>query len=184
MKQEFRSKNSWPDRQEARIKNYARVCNSIFGFTLIELLVVISILGILAGLLVTNVAGIRERARDTQRKSDLYQIKQALKMYHNDFSDYPATGTDSSIKGCGTTGTPADCIWGQEFKKNDTIYMKQLPKDPSSTADSPVYYNYSRTDEDNFVLYATLENASDKDIVSSQERCSGAAGNNYYVCAD
>ena len=51
------------------------------GFTLIELLVVISIIGLLAGLVISNVAGVRERARDVERKTDLDQIKKALRMY-------------------------------------------------------------------------------------------------------
>ena len=162
--------------------------NSSSGFSLIELLVVISILGVLAGLVISNVAGVRERARDVQRKSDLYQIKEALKLYHNDFDDYPATGTNGTIKGCGTTEAPADCSWGQEFKKNNVSYMKVLPEDPSFTPESPVYNKYSRTDQDSFNLYAILENKSDKDIEGSQKKCLGSTKDpqdySYWVCAD
>lgn len=156
------------------------------GFTLIELLVVISILGILASLLISNVTGARERARDSQRKSDLQQIKEALRMYKNDFGGYPATGTTSgTIKGCGTTATPADCLWGGEFKKDNTIYMKILPKDPSSGS-TDIYYVYSLgADQDSFTLYANLENKSDQDISRSQNRCGVSFSEpRYYVCAD
>ena len=38
------------------------------AFTLIELLVVISIIGALATIFIANFMGIRERARDSQRK--------------------------------------------------------------------------------------------------------------------
>lgn len=48
------------------------------GFTLIELLVVIAIIGILATFAIANYSSTRERARDTQRKNDLNQIKTAL----------------------------------------------------------------------------------------------------------
>ncbi len=156
----------------------------ISGFTLIELLVVISILGILATLLISNVTGARERARDSQRKSDLLQIKEALRMYKNDFGGYPATGANGTIKGCGTTAVPTDCPWGAEFKKDNTTYMKLLPKDPSSSETSPIYYTYSQTDQDTFLLYAILENKSDQDIVKSQTRCGGSVDNAYYVCTD
>ena len=44
------------------------------GFTLIELLVVIGIIGILASLLFANLVGIRQRARDGTRISDIHQI--------------------------------------------------------------------------------------------------------------
>jgi general secretion pathway protein G len=156
----------------------------IRGFTLIELLVVISILGILASLLISNVTGARERARDSQRKSDLLQIKEALRMYKNDFGGYPTTGGSNTIKGCGTTALPADCPWGNEFKKDNTTYMKLLPKDPSSSDTSNVYYKYSQIDQDSFLLYALLENKSDQDIAKSQTRCGGSVTNAYYVCTD
>ena len=55
------------------------------GFTLIELLIVITIIGTLAGLLFTNFSGARERARDSKRKSDVTQMKNALRLYYNDY---------------------------------------------------------------------------------------------------
>jgi general secretion pathway protein G len=157
----------------------------IHGFTLIELLVVISILGILASLLISNVTGARERARDSQRKSDLLQVKEALKMYYNDFDEYP-TGS-STVIGCGTTLQATECPWGEEFKRGNTTYMKILPKDPSWTETSLKSYSYTSPwgDEgaDNFLLCADLENESDQDIAKSQARCSGPAGY-YCVCVD
>lgn len=153
----------------------------INGFTLIELLVVISILGILATLLISNVTGARERARDSQRKADLQQIKEALRMYKNDYGAYPSTGANSTIKGCGTTASPIDCTWGGEFKKDSTTYMKVLPKDPLPSQN----YAYAQVDEDNFTLYAILENKSDQDVARSQARCGTSNSYNaYYVCAD
>jgi len=160
--------------------------SSKLGFTLIELLVVISILGILASLLISNVTGARERARDSQRKSDLLQIKEALKMYCNDFGQYPA-GSGTTIIGCGTTQLASECSWGGEFKRGTTVYMKILPKDPSWTEISPKVYSYTSPwgteGADNFLLCAVLENESDQDIAKSQTRCSGQAGY-YCVCVD
>ena len=41
------------------------------GFSLIELMIVVAIIGILSALVMANLVGIRQRARDGQRKADL-----------------------------------------------------------------------------------------------------------------
>ncbi len=80
------------------------------GFTLIELLVVISIIGILAVILVANYSSIRERARDTQRKSDLAQYRTSLSQFASKNSGfYPQyiTTRDVSPTICSAIGTTA-----------------------------------------------------------------------------
>ena len=59
------------------------------GFTLIELLVVIAIIGVLAGLLLPALQASRERARQTDCKSNLHQLSVALIMYKDDFKQMP-----------------------------------------------------------------------------------------------
>ncbi len=115
------------------------------GFTLIELLVVISIIGILATLLMANVAGVRERARDAQRKSDVNQIQKALEMYKNSQAtpQYPAN---------------LDALAPN--------YLKTYPHDPkynSACTENCWDYSYARdvTDTLKYTLIACLENASD-----------------------
>lgn len=61
------------------------------GFTLIEMLVVMTIIGVLAGLILTGFDASRKTARDGRRMSDLEQIRSALEMYRADnASVYPA----------------------------------------------------------------------------------------------
>ena len=62
---------------------------SIKGFTLIELLVVISIIGLLASVVLTNVNSARGKARDARRVADLQQIITALQLYYHDNRSYP-----------------------------------------------------------------------------------------------
>jgi len=155
------------------------------GFTLIELLVVISIIGILATLIMVNFNAARERARDVQRKSDLDQIKKALRMYYNDNNQYPANSSDYKIIGCGTGATPATCNWNNEWSRSGIVYMKKLPNDPSEGKN----YRYQQVSSgQDFCLWAGLENKSDGDIGKSQSRCRNCArpGDlyNYVVCAD
>ena len=153
------------------------------GFTLIELLVVIAIVAILAGLVVVNLSGIRERARDTQRKSELNELKKALRLYYNDNSRYP-DALDLTVSSAFTHPT-----------QTSMVYMKSRPTDPlmdSFTKDP--HYTYYQTDcvngTDDYRLVAALENASDPDIARSQSRCSSlvcgytASANSYVLCPD
>ena len=146
------------------------------GFTLIELLVVISIIGTLVGLIVNNLTDARARARDVRRKSELSQLKTALRLYYNDYQHYPA-GTGLYIQGCGATGTD-NCTSGGTFSAGSepTIYMKTLPAD----------LFYESEGEDDFIAKMVLENASDPDLAAAQAACPGPnyAATDYPVCSD
>ncbi len=156
------------------------------GFTLIELLVVISVIGLLAALIMVNFNAARERARDVQRKSDLDQIKKALRMYYNDNNLYPETGSGNKIRACGNPSTTT-FEWGSSFVCGSMTYMKLLPQDPTWKQAGDPSYNYNQTDSgQNFCLWATLENKSDGDIAKSKSRCASCSvgTSDYVVCAD
>lgn len=127
------------------------------GFTLVELLVVISLIGILATLVLANLNAARERGRDAARKSDLKNIQTALRLYYNDYGNYPASTTNFEISGCGPSGA-GTCLWGAEFSTNSSVYMNILPADPLPSTT----YRYSFIDSDTFLLEACLENKSDE----------------------
>lgn len=69
------------------------------GFTIVELLIVIVVIAILAAISIVAYNGIQQRARDTQRKSDLSAIAKALSLYKIDKGDFIASGS-----GCGAAG--------------------------------------------------------------------------------
>ncbi len=131
------------------------------GFTLIELLIVIAIIGILVALILPNLSGARERARDTRRKIDLNNIQQALRLYYNDNQIFPTTGNLSALT---------------------TTYIAVVPIDPSSSV-SDIPYTYTSSGS-TYILYATLENLSDPDIASSQSRCSGPSDTTSYIVCE
>jgi general secretion pathway protein G len=129
-----------------------KIIKSKKGFTLIELLIVVAIIGVLATLLMANFVGVRQRARDAQRKSDVRQIQSALELYRSDNSTYPTVGA-------GNGNFPTSCGTGVSLESTDgkTTYMKIIPCDPSGTS---VSYAYSGGGV-SYSLIACLENASD-----------------------
>lgn len=130
------------------------------GFTLIELLVVIAILGILAAASLAIFSTSQMKGRDSQRKSDLKQISNALEIYYNDYNSYPPSSV-GKIAGC-PIATETACAWGTgQFTDGKTVYLKTVPKDPSGLS---YYYRTVAVGgvvNQGYQLYARLENAQD-----------------------
>ena len=64
------------------------------AFTLIELLVVISIIGLLASIVLISLRGVRAKAKDARRLSDMSQIVLALEMYYDTYGQFPDNAQD------------------------------------------------------------------------------------------
>lgn len=172
------------------------------GFTLIELLVVISIIAIIIALVLPNFLGARVRARDAARKAELRELKLALRLYYNDYQNYPSRNASATslFNGCGTAGTSSCPESGCSFEygaggsgtcSTRTVYMKRLPRQPNS---NNISYDYYRSGTDDFCLVTTLENSGDTDIELSQDRCEASCNISgtqycdnaleYCMCAD
>ncbi len=140
------------------------------GFTLIELLVVITIIGVLTALFITNMVGVRERAKDARSKSNLNELKTALRLFYNDNQNYPATGSVDEP-------TPGSTFAGP----GGIVYMQEVPN----------FDSYAQTNSgDGFLVGVTMDNEGDPEICESWTRC-GVAGScvqgtnvEYYVCAN
>lgn len=52
------------------------------GFTIVELLIVIVVIGILAALVITTFTGIQQRARNTERQTDIKAIHGQVEAYY------------------------------------------------------------------------------------------------------
>lgn len=60
------------------------------GFTIVELLIVIVVIGILAALVITTFSGVQNRARDTERETDIKALHGQLEAYYADNGGYPS----------------------------------------------------------------------------------------------
>lgn len=147
----------------------------ISGFTLIELLIAIAVIALVTAVLFPNFMGIRQRARDTQRKSDLSQLQKALELYKLDQKPqvYPAL-LPTIPANCGSNCWSSDGTCGTGVGSN--IYMRKMPCDPGGL--KPTYIYVRGTDTTTYALTACLENPVDQDIVQAPEPTVQACGAN------
>ena len=117
------------------------------GFTLIELLVVISIIGLLASIVLVSLNTARSKSRDARRVADVRQIMNALELFYNDNSGYPAaTAAGACVPAtaantCPTGGSPAFSTYLATYPTAPT------PVDGTCTATitGTNAYNYAQT---------------------------------------
>jgi len=128
------------------------------GFTIVELLIVIVVIGILAALVVTTYNGIQQKARDTERKTDINALHGQIEAYQAQNGKYP------------TLGNMNDATFRQNNLKGLDSAALQDPKGTSaalcgtSTADCYIYAttpsgcdNATNGDCTGYTLTATLE---------------------------
>lgn len=130
----------------------ALTCKICRGFTLVELLVVISIIGVLSTLVLANFNAARERARDTQRKSDLKQYQNAYEVIANKYNGiYPSRGGATASNATVTTFCGTDLA----------SVISQCPQDPKYPTTQYLYHSNGSAngviDATQFALWATLE---------------------------
>ena len=123
------------------------------GFILAELLVTIAIISIIAAIVMVSLTGQQKKARDSKRKSDLSDIRNALQLYYNDNGYYPDSNTGSAYNKLSTATQP----WIGGLTSD---YIKEVPKDSKNDSS----YNYIYDTPAGHLTYkiaANLENDSD-----------------------
>lgn len=107
------------------------------GFTIVELLIVIVVIAILAAITVVAYSGIQERARDSQRASDIKTISKALEMYYLDNQSYPGSNCGSACpspkKINPSWATTSDGSWKVLEDALVPKYISKLPADPKAS---------------------------------------------------
>lgn len=100
-----------------------------------ELLIVIVVIAVLATIAIVAFRGVQERARDSQRKSEMAAVAKALELYYIDNGRFPAGSGSTVINSAWST--TADGSWANLLTALQP-YMKTLPQDPISTPGSSV----------------------------------------------
>jgi prepilin-type N-terminal cleavage/methylation domain-containing protein len=82
------------------------------GFTIVELLIVIVVIGILAALVVTTYNGIQQKARDTERKTDINAVHGQVEAYNAQNGKYPtlANVNDATFRAANLKGLDAAAL--------------------------------------------------------------------------
>ncbi len=135
------------------------------GFTILELLVVIVIIGIIASMTFVALNGVRAKARDAKRISDIRQVQSALEIYKNDNGVYPPAGS---------------VVSGQPLVANGQTYMTKVPSSPnvpdgSCSSDT---YSYGTSDQTNYTLNFCLGGAVNS---AGPAACEARPGNPCYI---
>lgn len=71
------------------------------GFTIVELLIVIIVIGILAGLVIVTFTGIQQKARNTERQTDIKAIQSHIETYNAQNGRYPTRDDLNTQPGTG-----------------------------------------------------------------------------------
>lgn len=116
------------------------------GFTIIELLIVIVVIGILAALVITTYNGIQQKARDTERKTDINALHGQLEAYQAQNGKYPTLADVNSSTWRSTNMKGLD---------------QEALKDPSNNATDGTQYNLVASPQADAYSYAVTPSGCD-----------------------
>lgn len=153
---------------QLKVQSLRRIHNR--GLTLIQTIVIVASIAVMivaAFYLIDPITRI-QKAKDSQRKSDLAKIQEALRGYYRDFGKYPENPGDCTkdanfCKIIGLDPNNPVVEWGQPFKP----YLNVLPKDQGDK--TYIYVSWSARQA--YYLYASLDRKDDPEGCNKGKAC-------------
>ena len=136
------------------------------GITLIELLVVIGIVGILAAIAIPSYNSYMVRARRSDAKTVLEQVRAAQEMWRAERGSYAIDGggataevrlqTTMGVPGSPIGGASGDYTWALTVKTGTTFTARATPTSARQAADGwlQIDQDGTKTDEAGFGIYS------------------------------
>jgi len=99
------------------------------AFTLVEILIVVIILGILAGIIISNITGVTAISRETNLKENLSKVRAQIQVYRQKHASLPQADdfVDQMTKYTDFEGHVADTP-SNEYRYGP--YLEQMPPNP------------------------------------------------------
>jgi prepilin-type N-terminal cleavage/methylation domain-containing protein len=120
------------------------------GFTIVELLIVIVIIGILATLVIVTFSGVQQKARDSERKTDINAIAGQLEAVYASKGYYPNTAEVNDATWRSNNEFRIDMKAFADPKNKDTQTLTDVAPAsvPADNITTPGTYNYYYSPDD------------------------------------
>ena len=138
------------------------------GFTIVELLIVIVVIGILAALVIVTYNGIQQKARDTERKTDVKALQGQLEAYWANNAKYPTMDqlNDAAFRNANMKGLDPAALADPKNAASQAVCASTAANCYGYSV-TPAGCDNSTTDCDNYSLTATLESGGTFSVQSN-----------------
>ena len=129
------------------------------GFTLVELLVVVAIVGLLASLSMIALGGMRSKARDAKRLSNINTLRLAMERVNNEEGTYSASNcVEGYVHACSGATKLTEFLPALSNVKDPSYHNSiQRCNDTTCLSDAPCDYSFELMEASDFEIYFKLE---------------------------